>query len=97
MIKQGMHGQGSNGHAGYSGTTLLLAFLGGALTGAAVAYLAQADNRARVRAFANRTRQQASQLPQAVREASRVAKEAFTEAFGGQAGAAELIGPQQQQ
>ena len=83
MSEQGSNGQGSNGGSGYSGSTLLLLFLGGAAAGAAVAYLAQADNRARVRAFAERARQSAGQLPQAVRDASQAAKVAFAESYAG--------------
>jgi len=89
MNEQGSNGQGSNGGSGYSGSTLLLLFLGGAAAGAAVAYLAQADNRARVRAFADRARQGAGQLPQAVRDASQAAKAAFAESYGSHA---EVLG-----
>jgi hypothetical protein len=82
MNEQGMVAQGTNGKVGYKGRTLLLMFLGGALAGAAAAYLAQAENRSRVRAFAIRARQSASHLPLAVREASHAAKEAFVESYG---------------
>jgi hypothetical protein len=75
--------QPTNGRAGFSGKSLLLMFVGGALTGAAVAYLAQRENRARIGALATHTREMAAQLPQAVREASHAAKEAFAEAYGG--------------
>lgn len=85
----------SNGHTGYSGTSLLLMFVGGALAGAAVAYLAQAENRARVRAFARRTRQKAAHLPHAVREASHAAKGAFADAYAGLGETAEAIVPKQ--
>ncbi|MCC6747455.1 MAG: hypothetical protein IT371_07345 [Deltaproteobacteria bacterium] len=84
MTSEGMNGQSSNGRAGYSGTSLLLMFAGGALAGAAVAYLAQADNRARVRSFVTRTRGKVGHFPQAVQEASHAAKEAFVEAYAGQ-------------
>jgi hypothetical protein len=56
-------------------------FVGGALAGAAVAYLAQSENRARVRAFARRARRRAAHLPGAMREASQAAKEAFADAY----------------
>ena len=88
MSGQRMDGPATNGRVGYSGTSLLLMFVGGALTGAAVAYLAQAENRARVRALAKHTREMAGHLPQAVREASHAAKEAFAEAYSGDDGEA---------
>jgi hypothetical protein len=93
MSGQGMNGQATNGRAGYSGTSLLLMFVGGALSGAAVAYLAQVENRARVRALAKRTRENAGHLPQAVREASHAAKEAFVEAYSGNGEAVAAIAP----
>ena len=93
MSEQGTNGQGANGRTGYSGKSLLLMFLGGALTGAAVAYLAQKENRARVRALATRTREMAGQLPGAVREASHAAKAAFAEAYRGHGEAVAAIAP----
>ncbi len=71
---------GQTTKSGHSGTSLLLMFLGGAAAGAAVAYLAQSENRARVRALARRTRETAGRLPRALREASHAAREAFAEA-----------------
>ena len=94
MSGQRMDGPANSGRVGYSGTSLLLMFVGGALTGAAVAYLAQAENRARVRAFAKRTREQAGRLPRAVREASHAAKEAFAEAQSGHDEAVAAIAPE---
>jgi len=81
MNEQGTNGQSTTSRSGFSGTSLLLMFLGGTLTGAAVAYLAQTENRARVRTLAIRTQQTAGHLPQAVREATHAAKEAFTESY----------------
>jgi hypothetical protein len=91
MSGQGKNGQDeqlTNGRTGYSGKSLLLLFVGGAVTGAAVAYLAQRGNRARVGALAAHAREMAAHLPQAVRDASHAAKEAFTEAYGGNGEAA---------
>ena len=82
MSRDEKDGQTTNGRTGFSGTSLLLMFVGGALTGGAVAYLAQAQNRANVRALARRTRKMAPRLPGAMREASHAGKEAFVEAFG---------------
>jgi hypothetical protein len=95
MSGQGRDGQATNGRTGYSGTSLLLIFVGGALTGAAVAYLAQTENRARVRALAKRTREMAGQLPQAVCEASHAAQEAFAEAYSDQGEAVETSSKKQ--
>ena len=88
MSGQGINGQTTNGRSGFSGTSLFLMFVGGALTGAAVAYLAQGENRARVRELAKHTRDMAGHLPQAVRDASHAAKEAFAEAYRGDDGEA---------
>jgi len=82
----------SNGRNGYKGTSLLLMFAGGALTGAAVAYLAQAQNRERVRAIAKRARERAGQFPRAMREASHAARTAFAEA---QSGHGEVVASRQ--
>lgn len=79
--KNGQDEQSTNGRTGYSGKSLLLLFVGGAVTGAAVAYLAQRGNRARAGALAAQARGMAAHLPQAVRDASHAAKEAFTEAY----------------
>src|SRR5512135_3192311 len=79
--KNGQDEQPTNGRIGYSGKSLLLLFVGGVVTGAAVAYLAQRGNRARVGALAAQARDMAAHLPQAVRDASHAAKKAFTEAY----------------
>jgi hypothetical protein len=75
------NGHSTNGHGGYSGTSLFLMFLGGALAGAAAAYLAQSRNREQVGRLAGRAQHAVGQLPQAVQEASLAAKEAFVEAY----------------
>jgi hypothetical protein len=93
MSGQGRNGQTANGRTGYSGASLLLMFVGGAVAGAAVAYLAQADNRARVRALAKRTRERARHLPRAMREAAKEAKEAFGEAYSSHGEAVAAIAP----
>lgn len=84
MSEQGTNGPTTNGRNGNNDKSLLLMFLGGALTGAAAAYLAQAGNRARVSAFTKHVGQTAGNLPQAVSEASHAAKEAFVEAYSNQ-------------
>ena len=83
MGRHAMNDQANNGRTGYSGSSLLLMFLGGALAGAAGAYFAQARNRARVRALVEDARRDAGHLPQAVREASQAAREAFSDAYDG--------------
>ena len=83
--------QESNGRRGFSGLSLFFMFAGGALAGAAAAYLAQARNREHVRDLALHTRDQAGRLPQALRDASSAAKEAFAEALGGNGESAEVI------
>ena len=83
--------QESNGRRGFSGLSLFFMFAGGALAGAAAAYLAQAPNRERVRELALHTRDQAGRLPQALRDASSAAKDAFAEALGGNGEGAEVI------
>jgi hypothetical protein len=75
------NGQSTNGRSGFSGMSLFLMFLGGALTGAAAAYLAQSRNRETVRALAGRAQHAVAQLPQATRDASHAAKEAFVENY----------------
>lgn len=77
MTNQG-NGQSTSG---FSGTSLFLMFLGGALTGAAAAYLAQSQNREQVGRLAGRARHAAGLLPHAVHDASLAAKDAFTEAY----------------
>lgn len=83
MRDHGMNEQTNLGRPGFSGSSLLLMFLGGALTGAAVAYLSQGQNRADVRALAQRAQHSTAQLPTAIHEASIAAKEAFAEAYNG--------------
>ncbi len=82
MSGQGKNGQdeSTNGRVGYSGKSFFLLFVGGALAGAAVAYLAQRKNRARVGELAEQAREMAALLPLAVR-AARAAKEAFAETY----------------
>ena len=93
MSGPGTSVQATESRSGFSGTSLFLTFVGGALAGAAVAYLAQAENRARVRALAKHTREMAGHLPQAVREASAAAKEAFAEAYGDDAESVAVVAP----
>jgi hypothetical protein len=78
-----MNNQETNGRTGYSGYSLLLWFAGGALAGAAAAYLAQAQNRAHVRELAQHTRDQAGRLPKALHDASSAAQSAFAQAYRG--------------
>jgi hypothetical protein len=78
-----MTAEETNGRRGFSGFSLLLWFAGGALAGAAATYLAQAQNRGRVRELAQRTRDQASRLPKALRDASSAAQDAFAESYRG--------------
>jgi hypothetical protein len=73
-----------HGRTGFSGSSLLLMFLGGALTGTAVAYLAQGQNRTNVLALAHRAQHSAGQFPAAMHDASIAAKEAFAESYNGQ-------------
>ena len=80
MTDQG-NGQSNNGRSGRSDTSLILMFLGGALAGAAGAYLAQGRNRENVRTLAGRAQQAVGQLPQATRDASHAAREAFVDAY----------------
>jgi GAF domain-containing protein len=70
---------------------LFFMFAGGALAGAAAAYLAQARNREQVRDLALHARDQAGRLPQALLDASSAAKEAFTEALGGNGEAVAVV------
>lgn len=72
----------ANGRRGYSGFTLVAWFAGGALAGAAAAYLADPENRLRLRELMLRTRGQAGRLPQALRDASTAAQSAFAESYG---------------
>jgi hypothetical protein len=64
---------------------ILLALLGGAAAGAAVAYFASPrsgpDNRRRVRDIAGDTRETAGRLPLALKEASKAARAAFNGAM----------------
>lgn len=81
---------------GYGGLTILLAFAGGALAGGIAAALltprsgpetrrliggAVASGKERLAEVAGETGQAASRLPQALREASSAASEAFTAAL----------------
>jgi gas vesicle protein len=68
-----------DGGSGFSGSSLMFWFAGGALVGAAVAYLAQPRNREHLREFAQRTLDGADRLPTALREASTAAQAAFAE------------------
>ena len=70
-------------NSGYSGFTVFLWFAGGALVGAAAAYLAQAQNRERVGELAQRTRDRAGDLAGALRDASSAAQTAFAQSSGG--------------
>ena len=86
-----MSDQETNGRKGFSGLSLFFMFAGGALAGAAAAYLAQARNREYVRELALHTKDQAGRLPQALSDASSAAKDAFVEAFGGNGEAVEVV------
>jgi len=78
-----MSDQEKNGNKGFSGYSLLLWFAGGALAGAAAAYLAQEKNRERVRDLAVRAKDRAGRIPKALVEASSAAQDAFAESYGG--------------
>ena len=66
---------------GFTGGQLALALLGGAVVGAAVALLlaprSGQELRARMRALALSFKEEASRVPNAVREAKEAAREAF--------------------
>jgi hypothetical protein len=83
--------QESNGRKGFSGLSVFLWFAGGALTGAAAAYLAQAQNRERVLDLARRTRVKAGRVPHALKEASSAAREAFVGSYGRNSEAVEAV------
>ena len=78
-----MRDQETSGRDGFSGFTVLLWFAGGAMVGAAAAYLAQAQNRAHVRELAQHTRDRANGLADALRDASSAAQTAFAASNGG--------------
>jgi hypothetical protein len=88
-----MSDQETNGRRGYSGFSLFLGFAGGALAGAAAAYLVQAQNRAHVRDLALRTRDQAGRIPKALRDASSAAQDAFAASYRGNGEAVEVVEP----
>ena len=88
-----MSDQETNGRKGYSGFSLLLWFAGGALAGAAAAYLSQAQNRARIRDLALRTRDKAGRIPQALRDASSAAQEAFAASYGSNGEPVKVLEP----
>ena len=71
--------------SGSSGLTMILTFLGGAVVGGVAAMLLAprtgADTRKRLAGVASDTRELAARVPQAVREASAAAQEAFTGAM----------------
>ena len=70
---------------GYSGTQVLLAFLGGAAAGAVVALLTApqtgAETRAQLRGVANKSRERASRIPIALKGAVGAAREAFNDSI----------------
>jgi gas vesicle protein len=70
---------------GFSGMQLLLAVLGGAAAGAAVALMTAPrsgrETRARINDFANSGREKAKQFPDAVKAAGTAARVAFTDAM----------------
>jgi gas vesicle protein len=70
---------------GFSGTTVALAALGGAVAGAAVALLTAPrsgrETRERMNTFVKDGREKARHLPPAVKAASVAARNAFTEAM----------------
>jgi gas vesicle protein len=70
---------------GYSGTDMMLAVLGGAAVGAAVALLTAPrsgrETRARVSELANSGKEKARHLPDAVKAAGSAARIAFTDAM----------------
>ncbi|HEY3352757.1 MAG TPA: hypothetical protein VGQ83_05885 [Polyangia bacterium] len=88
-----MSDQDTNGRKGFSGFSLVLWFAGGALAGAAGAYLMQAQNRARVRDLAERTRDKAGRIPKALHDASSAAQDAFAASYGANGDAAKLTEP----
>ncbi len=75
-----------NDNGGYSGTQVLLAFLGGAAAGAIVALLTAphsgAETRALLRDAALSGRNKAARMPKALRGAVGAAREAFNDALG---------------
>jgi gas vesicle protein len=70
---------------GFSGAQMLLAVLGGAVAGAAVALVTAPrsgrETRARINDFANSGREKAKQFPDAVKAAGTAARVAFTDAM----------------
>jgi gas vesicle protein len=70
---------------GFSGAQMLLAVLGGAAAGAAVAYLTAPrsgrETRARITEYANSGKEKAKQFPEAVKAAGTAARIAFTDAM----------------
>jgi gas vesicle protein len=66
---------------GFSGSQIALAFLGGVAAGAAVAMLTAPrsgrETREQIGGYIRRGKQKTTQLPEAVRSATRAAKEAF--------------------
>lgn len=74
-----------NERIGFSGTDMVLAVLGGAAVGAAVALLTAPrsgrETRARINEYANTGREKAKQFPDAVKAAGNAARTAFTDAM----------------
>jgi gas vesicle protein len=70
---------------GYGAGHVLLALLGGAMAGAAVAFLTAprsgAESRRKLRAIADDTRDTVARVPTAVRKATEAAREAFNDAL----------------
>ncbi len=77
-------------HPGSGGFTLFLAFVGGALVGGAAAVLfaprSGAETRRRITGAVDETKEVASRMPQAIREASSAAQAAFAAALKESAG-----------
>ena len=77
----------NNGNGGFSGGQILLAFLGGALAGAAFAYFNAPrpgqESREKLKERADEVRETTQRVPQALRDAALAAREAFTESVRG--------------
>lgn len=66
--------------------SIMIAFAVGAAAGAAAAYLAVPENRAKVRDYYRNTSMRAGRVPKALKDASSAAKKAFSETYQAEAG-----------
>ena len=80
-------------HQRFSGFSLLVAFAGGALAGAAVGYPAVPENRARLHKLAQGSRDWTGRIPRAFHDASNAAKDAFADAYRADATKADVVEP----